>query len=104
MKRLTYQEALVEAICEEMDREERVFLLGQDIGPFGGPMMSTKGLWEKFGSTGRMIETPISETAMLGACVGAAIMGMRPVVEIMFGEFLSLVMQPLACDASGMWY
>lgn len=104
MKRLTYQEALVEGIKEEMHRDERVFVLGQDIGAWGGALMSHKGLWEEFGSAGRMIETPISETAMVGACVGAAMMGMRPVVQIMFGEFLALVMQPLACDAAGMWY
>ena len=104
MKRLTYQEALVEGIKEEMHRDERVFVLGQDIGAWGGALMSHKGLWEEFGASGRMIETPISETAMVGACVGAAMMGMRPVVQIMFGEFLALVMQPLACDAAGMWY
>jgi len=104
MKRLTYQEALVAAISEEMHRDERVFVLGQDIGAWGGALMSHKGLWEEFGSDGRMIETPISESAMVGACVGAAMMGMRPVVQIMFGEFLALVMQPLACDAAGMWY
>lgn len=104
MKRLTYQEALVEAISEEMIRDERVFLMGQDIGAWGGALMSHKGLWEKFGSAGRMIETPMSEYAMVGSCVGAAMMGMRPVIQIMFGEFLALVMQPLACDASSMWY
>lgn len=104
MKRMTYQEALVEAIREEMHRDSNVFLMGQDIGAFGGPLMSTKGLWEEFGSSGRIIETPISESAMIGASVGAAMMGMRPVVEIMFGEFLSLVMQPLASNASCIWY
>jgi pyruvate dehydrogenase E1 component beta subunit len=104
MKRLTYQEALVEGIREEMFRDEKVFLMGQDIGAWGGPLMSHKGLWDDFGPAGRIIETPISECAMVGSCVGAAMMGMRPVVEIMFGEFLALVMQPLACDAAGMWY
>ena len=90
MKRLTYQEALVEGIKEEMHRDKSVFVLGQDIGAWGGALMSHKGLWEEFGAEGRMIETPISETAMVGACVGAAMMGMRPVVQIMFGEFLAL--------------
>jgi pyruvate dehydrogenase E1 component beta subunit len=104
MKRMTYQEAVVEGIAEEMHRDERVFVLGQDIGAWGGPLMSHKGLWQEFGNSGRIIETPISEAAMVGSCVGAAMKGMRPVVQIMFGEFLSLVMQPLACDASGMWY
>jgi len=104
MRRMTYQEALVEAIREEMRRDKRVFLLGEDIGVFGGPMMSAKGLWEEFGAAGRIIDTPISESAIVGAGVGAAMMGMRPIVEIMFGEFLALVMQQLACDASCMWY
>ena len=104
MRKLTYQEALVEGIREEMIRDEKVFLMGQDIGAWGGPLMSHKGLWNDFGPAGRIIETPISESAMVGACVGAAMMGLRPVVEIMFGEFLALVMQPLACDAAGMYY
>jgi len=104
MARITYQQALVEAIHEEMLRDERVFLLGQDIGPFGGPLQSTKGLWEVFGETGRIIDSSITETAMAGLCVGAALKGMRPVVEIMFSEFLTLVMQPIAGDAAGMHY
>jgi pyruvate dehydrogenase E1 component beta subunit len=101
---MTYQEALVGAIREEMYRDSRVFLLGEDIGAFGGPMMSAKGLWEEFGASGRIIDTPISESAIVGAGVGAAMMGVRPIVEIMFGEFLALVMQQIACDASCMWY
>lgn len=104
MKRLTYQEASVEAIREEMLRDERVFLLGQNIGVWGGVMMSTKGLWEEFGSTGRIIDTPISELAMVGAGVGAAMMGMRPIVEIMFMDFLTVAVGPLACDAASVWY
>ena len=104
MKRLTYQQALVEGIAEEMRRDDRVFQLGQDIGSWGGPLMSHKGLWQEFGEAGRMVETPISESAMVGACVGAAMMGMRPVVQIMFGEFLALVLQPLSCDAGVIWY
>ena len=104
MKRMTYQEAVVEGIAEEMRRDEKVFVLGQDIGAWGGPLMSHKGLWHEFGDSGRIIETPISEAAMVGCCVGAAMKGMRPVVQIMFGEFLSLAMQPFAGDASVMWY
>lgn len=104
MKRMTYQEALVEGIAEEMRRDESVFVLGQDIGAWGGPLMSHKGLWQEFGESGRIVETPISECAMVGACVGAAMQGMRPVVQIMFGEFLAVVMEPLAAGASGMWY
>ena len=105
MKRLTLQQAIVEAIREEMLTDERVFHLGQNIGAdFGGAMSSCKGLGEEFGPAGRIIDTPISESAMVGAGVGAAMMGMRPIVQIMFAEFLSLVMAPLACDGAAIWY
>jgi pyruvate/2-oxoglutarate/acetoin dehydrogenase E1 component len=104
MARLTYQQALVEGIREEMTRDDSVFLLGQDIGHFGGPLQSTKGLWEEFGESGRIIDSSIAETAMAGLCVGAALKGMRPVLEIMFSEFLTLVMQPIASDAASIHY
>ena len=104
MKRLTFQEALIEALKEEMRRDERVFHMGQDIGVFGGAMQSTKGLWEEFGSTGRLLDTPLSESAMVGAAVGAAMMGKRPIVQIMFAEFLPLVMHHLVHDAANTWY
>jgi pyruvate dehydrogenase E1 component beta subunit len=104
MKRLTFQGAVIEAIKEEMARDERVFHLGQDIGPFGGTMQSTKGLWEEFGPSGRIIDAPMSESAMVGACVGAAMMGMRPIVQIMYAEFLPLVMHHIVHDAAGAWY
>jgi len=104
MKRLTFQGAVIEAIKEEMERDERVFHLGQDIGAFGGTMQSTKGLWEQFGPSGRIIDAPMSESAMVGACVGAAMMGMRPIVQIMYAEFLPLVMHHLVHDAASAWY
>lgn len=104
MARVTYQQALVDGIREEMKRDERIFLMGQDIGAFGGPLQSTKGLWEEFGHSGRIIDTPIAEAAMAGIGVGAALKGMRPVVEIMFSEFLTLVMQPIASDAASIHY
>jgi pyruvate/2-oxoglutarate/acetoin dehydrogenase E1 component len=104
MKRMTFQEAVVEAISEEMRRDDRVFHLGQDIGAFGGLMQSTKGLWEEFGNSGRIIDGPLSESAMMGACVGAAMMGRRPILQIMFGEFLPLVMHHLVHDAANAWY
>ena len=104
MTRLTFQEAIVEALKEEMRRDERVFHLGQDIGAFGGVMQSTKGLWEEFESTDRLINTPISESAMMGAGIGAALLGRRPIVQIMFSEFLPLVMHYLAIDAANTYY
>lgn len=98
------QEAVVEAIGEEMQRDRRVFHLGQSIGAtFNGAMNSTKGLGQKFGDA-RIIDTPMSEWAMVSAGVGAAISGTRPIVQIMFGEFLSLVMAPLACDGASIHY
>jgi len=104
MRRITYQEALVEAIREEMRRDERVFILGQDIGAFGGFQQSTKGLWEEFGASGRVVDTPISETAMVGSCIGAAMMGARPIVEVMAGAFLPNAASPIANDAANVWY
>lgn len=104
MKRLTFQEAVVEGIKEEMLRDASVIHLGQDIGAtFNGAMNSTKGLGAQFGAS-RIIDTPISEGAMVGAGIGAALSGMRPIVQIMFAEFLGLVMAPLACDGATIWY
>lgn len=104
MKKMTFHEALVEAIKEEMRRDERVFLLGQDVGIFGGMQQSTKGLWEEFGPQGRIIDTPISETAMVGACIGAAMMRTRPIVEVMAGAFLPNAISPIINDAGSVWY
>lgn len=104
MTPMTFQEAVVAAIVEEMQRDPTVFNLGQDIGPiYNGAMHSAKGLSDHFGPD-RVIDTPISETAMTGAGIGAAICGMRPIVQIMFAEFLGLTITPLACEAAAMWY
>lgn len=104
MTQMTFQEAVVAAIVQEMDRDPTVFNMGQDIGPiYMGAMHSAKGLSDKYGSD-RIIDTPISETAMTGAGIGAAICGMRPIVQIMFAEFLGMTITPLACEASAMWY
>jgi 2-oxoisovalerate dehydrogenase E1 component beta subunit len=84
----SYLEAIREGIREEMERDERVFLLGEDIGVYGGPFQVTEGLIETFGEQ-RVIDTPLSETAIVGAAVGAAIMGMRPVAEMQFMDFIS---------------
>jgi pyruvate dehydrogenase E1 component beta subunit len=92
-------EAIVAGLREELAADERVFCLGQDIGSFGGALQSHRGLWNEFGKTGRIIEAPISEEGMVGMSVGAALCGMRPVVEIMFAEFLNLAMVPLANEA-----
>lgn len=99
MARLSMSEAIVAGLREELAADERVFCLGQNIGSFGGALQSHRGLWQEFGQTGRIIEAPISEEGMVGMSVGAALCGMRPVVEIMFSEFLNLTMVPLANEA-----
>jgi pyruvate/2-oxoglutarate/acetoin dehydrogenase E1 component len=87
-KPVTFLEAIREGIWEEMERDERVFLLGEDIGVYGGAFKVTEGMLERFGEL-RVIDTPISEIGFTGAAAGAAHMGMRPVVEMQFIDFIS---------------
>jgi 2-oxoisovalerate dehydrogenase E1 component beta subunit len=88
MAEITYLEAVREALLEEMDRDQNVFCLGEDIGTYGGAFKVTEGLLERYGE-GRVIDTPISEIAIVGAAAGAAHMGMRPVVEMQFIDFVA---------------
>ncbi len=88
MGEITYLEAIREALFEEMERDPNVFCLGEDIGAFGGAFKVTEGLQAKFGEQ-RVIDTPISETAIIGAAAGASHMGMRPVAELQFIDFIS---------------
>jgi 2-oxoisovalerate dehydrogenase E1 component beta subunit len=88
MPTLTYLDAIRQGIWEEMERDSSVFLLGEDIGVYGGAFRVTAGMLEKFGEE-RVIDTPISESAIVGAAVGAALMGMRPVAEMQFMDFIS---------------
>jgi len=85
---LTYLEAIRLAMLEEMERDERVFLLGEDVGIYGGAFRVTAGFLEKFGE-GRVIDTPVSETAIVGTAIGAALMGMRPIAEMQFIDFIA---------------
>jgi 2-oxoisovalerate dehydrogenase E1 component beta subunit len=85
---ITYIEAIRQALWEEMEQDERVFLIGQDIGIYGGAFRATAGLLERFGPE-RVIDSPISESAMVGTAIGAAMMGMRPVVEMQFIDFIA---------------
>jgi pyruvate dehydrogenase E1 component beta subunit len=101
--RLTHMDAAIEAIAQEMRRDPRVFLIGQDIGPFGGAMQGSKGLYEEFGPR-RVREAPISESAMVGAAIGAALFGRRPIVEVSFGEFLPAAMNQLINQAPNLRY
>lgn len=94
MRKITYREALREGLREEMLRDERVFLLGEDIGVNGGAYKVTVGLYEEFGEE-RVKDTPITESAIIGAALGAAVTGMRPVPEIMFSDFLPAAMDQI---------
>ncbi len=88
MAEITYLEAIREALIEEMDRDPSVFLMGEDIGAYGGAFKATDGLLDRFGEQ-RVIDTPIAETGFVGAAAGAAHMGMRPVCEMQFIDFIS---------------
>src|SRR5215470_12141904 len=103
MRRLTQTEAIVTAIAQEMRRDERVFYVGQDVAAMGGSMQGTRGLYAEFGPR-RVREAPISESAMVGAAIGAALFGQRPVVEISFGEFIPAAMNQLINQAPNLRY
>lgn len=103
MRELTYAEALREGLQQSMAADERVFLIGEDIGVYGGAFGVTAGLVEAFGEQ-RVIDTPISEAGIAGACVGAAITGMRPVGEIQFMDFVTLSMEQLVLQAAKIRY
>lgn len=99
MPEMTYAEAVRSALREEMLRDERVFLFGEDIGRYGGAFGVTFGLLDEFGPQ-RVKETPISEAAIIGAAAGAALVGMRPVAELMFMDFILLTMEQLVNQAA----
>lgn len=103
MSTTTYATAIREALAEEMEADEQVILIGEDIGMAGGVFGVTKGLHERFGKE-RVLDTPISEEAVVGAGVGAALMGGRPVVEVMFGDFVTLAMDMLVNQAAKTHY
>ncbi len=99
MAELTYREAVREAMSEAMRRDEDVFIMGEDIAEMGGSMGVTQGMLEEFGPD-RVRNTPISEMAIVGSGVGAAIAGMRPIVEIMYQDFTTLAMEQLVSQAA----
>jgi pyruvate/2-oxoglutarate/acetoin dehydrogenase E1 component len=99
MREITYADALREAMCEEMRADPRVFLLGEDIGIYGGAFGVTRGMVQEFGEE-RVRDTPLSEHAITGTAAGAAMSGMRPIVEIMFSDFLTIAMEQLANQAA----
>src|SRR5438046_3149525 len=88
MTETTYLEAITQAMSEEMARDERVFLIGEDVGVYGGAFGTSRGLIDRFGEE-RVIDTPISEMAIVGAASGAALMGLRPIAEMQFIDFIA---------------
>jgi pyruvate dehydrogenase E1 component beta subunit len=100
-REITYLEAVREAMVQEMRRDPEVFLMGEDIGVYGGAFGVSKGMLDEFGPE-RVRETPISEAAIAGAATGSALMGMRPIMEIMFMDFITLSMDQLVNQAAKM--
>ena len=99
MPEITYREAIHDAMVEEMRRDENVFLIGEDIGVYGGAFGVSAGMLAEFGPE-RVRETPISELGIVGAAAGAAMVGMRPIAELMFSDFVLLAMEPLMNQAA----
>ena len=103
MREITYAQAIREAMSEEMHRDENVFLLGEDVGLYGGAFGVSVGMYEAFGEE-RVRDTPISEAAIAGAAAGAAVTGMRPIAEIMFMDFTTISMDSIVNQAAKMRY
>jgi pyruvate/2-oxoglutarate/acetoin dehydrogenase E1 component len=103
MSALEFRVAIRDAIAEELERDERVIFMGEDVAAPGGVFVATPGLLERFGAE-RVIDTPISELALAGAAFGAAATGLRPIIEIMFGDFMGLPMDALVNQAAKYWY
>jgi 2-oxoisovalerate dehydrogenase E1 component beta subunit len=103
MREVTYIQAITEAMAEEMRRDARVFVMGEDVAIYGGVFKATKGMLDEFGPE-RVIDTPISEEFIVGGAVGAAAMGMRPIPEIQFSDFATCAFDPIIQQAAKMRY
>ena len=103
MKEITYAQAISDAISEEMERDANVFMMGEDIGEYCGAFGVSRGMLEKFGED-RIMNTPIAEQSFVGAAIGAAMVGMRPIVEIMFSDFMCVCFDELVNEAPKMRY
>ena len=103
MAELTYLQAISDGLRQEMRRDKRVFVIGEDVGVYGGAFKVTLGFQEEFGPW-RVIDSPLSETAIVGGCTGAAIMGMRPVAEMQFADFVSCAWDQLVTVAAKQFY
>jgi len=102
-KELTYLEAIREALAEEMRRDPKVFVLGEDVGVYGGAFGATQGLFDEFGEM-RVVDTPISESAIIGISIGAALRGYRPVAEMQFADFISCGFDQIVNQAATLRY
>jgi len=102
-KELTYLEAIREALIEEMRRDSKVFVLGEDVGPYGGAFGVTQGMADEFGEM-RVIDMPISESAIIGVSIGAALRGYRPVAEMQFADFISCGFDQIVNQAATLRY
>jgi 2-oxoisovalerate dehydrogenase E1 component beta subunit len=102
-KELTYLDAIREALAEEMRRDPKVFVLGEDVGVYGGAFGVTQGLFDEFGEN-RVVDTPISESAIVGISVGAALRGYRPVAEMQFADFISCAFDQIVNQAATLRY
>ena len=103
MRKITYREAIIEAMREEMQRDEHLFLIGEDVGPYGGEHGLSQGLWKEFGDM-RVKDAPISEAAIVGCALGAAITGCRAIAEIPFCDFIGVPMDQIYNQAAKIRY
>lgn len=103
MAKITMREAISQALMEEMDRDPAVFILGEEVGVWGGTYAVTKGFYDKYGAA-RVKDTPIAENAIIGAATGAALVGMRPIAEIQFADFIACGLDPLVNMTSTIHY
>jgi len=102
-RELTFSQAIREALDEEMAHNDQIVVLGEDVGVWGGVFRATEGLYEKYGAD-RVVDTPLTEEGFVGLAVGAAMTGMHPVAEIMFGDFITLTMDQIVNQAAKMRY
>src|ERR1700741_2031163 len=102
-KEVSYLDAIREALAEEMRRDPKVFVLGEDVGPYGGAFGATQGLYEEFGEA-RCVDTPISESAIIGVSIGASLRGYRPVAEMQFADFISCGFDQIVNQAATLRY
>ncbi|HEY8584333.1 MAG TPA: alpha-ketoacid dehydrogenase subunit beta, partial [Capillimicrobium sp.] len=103
MSSLDFRQAIRDALDEELERDDRVVFFGEDVAKPGGVFATTGGLYEKYGAE-RVFDTPISELAISGSAFGSAVCGLRPVIEIMFGDFLLLAMDSIVNQSAKYWY